>query len=44
MRHLRLSLMAATVVAAASFQIGTATAGNTIVVGLQCDEIAIATS
>ena len=36
MRHLRLGLMAATVVAAASFQISTATAGE-IVVGLQCD-------
>ena len=36
MRHLRLGLMAATVVAAASFQINTVTAGE-IVVGLQCD-------
>ena len=36
MRHLKLGLMAATLVAAVSFQIGTATAGE-IVVGLQCD-------
>ncbi|MDP7546260.1 MAG: ABC transporter substrate-binding protein, partial [Alphaproteobacteria bacterium] len=36
MRQLRLGLIAASAVAAASFQIGTATAQE-IVVGLQCD-------
>ena len=36
MRHLRLGLKAATVVAAAAFQINTVSAGE-IVVGLQCD-------
>ena len=36
MRHVKLGLMAATVLAAAAFQAGTAMAGE-IVVGLQCD-------
>ena len=43
MRHLRLGLMAATVVAATCFQTNTTTAGE-IVVGLQCDRTGITQS
>ncbi len=37
MRHLKVGLLAATVISAAALQAGTAIAGHEIVVGLQCD-------